>query len=269
MSETISAYGHGLVDTHCHLDASEFGLDRDAVVRQAAEAGVAAIVVPAIGRENFAAIGEFCRRYAQCKPAYGIHPLFTAQAVPEDLDLLRDILKTQPAVALGEIGLDFFIDDPDVERQEYYFTEQLKIARELDLPVILHVRRAVDAILKHLRRIEVKGGIAHAFNGSRQQADILTGMGFKLGFGGAMTFERSRRIRDLAQHLPLDAIVLETDAPDIPPAWIRKGRNDPAQLPRIAEVLAQIRGLELAEVAAATTRNALRILPGVNMGKLG
>jgi TatD DNase family protein len=269
MSGTISAYGQGLVDTHCHLDAGEFDRDRDAVVRQALDAGVTTIVVPAVGRENFEAVTALCTRSGACQPAYGIHPLFTPQAVPEDLELLRETLKAQPAVAVGEIGLDFFIDDPDVAQQERYFSEQLKIARDLDLPVILHVRRAVDAVLKHLRRVEVPGGIAHAFNGSRQQANILIGMGFKLGFGGAMTFDRARHIRDLARHLPMDAIVLETDAPDIPPAWIGKGRNDPVQLPKIAEVLAEIRGIDVDEIARATTANAVQALPGLKVGENG
>ena len=263
MSDRISASAHGLVDTHCHLDAREFDGDRDDVVRMATEGGVNTIVVPAIGRENFALVADVCRRYPVCVPAYGIHPLYVAQAVPADLDLLRETVAGSAPIAIGEIGLDCFVEDPDLERQEYYFAEQLKIARDHDLPVILHVRRAVDAVLKHLRRITVRGGIAHAFNGSRQQADILIGMGFKLGFGGAMTFDRALHIRELARTLPLEAIVLETDAPDIPPAWIAKGRNSPAELPRIAATLADLRSEDIRLVAEATTINASRALPGL------
>ena len=252
----------GLVDSHCHLDAAEFDADRDSVVEQARKAGVAKIVVPAIGRANFDTVLALAERYSGCVPALGIHPLFAEQALPEDLDVLRGKLQSARPVAVGEIGLDFFVEGLDRERQEYYFIQQLKLAQEFDLPVILHVRRSVDQILKHLRRIKVRGGIAHAFNGSRQQADIFIKLGFKLGFGGAMTWPRALHLRELATTLPLESIVLETDAPDIPPAWIgRNGRNSPAQLPEIARVLAQLRKIAVQEVIEKTTQNAHEVLP--------
>ncbi|EEF24187.1 Deoxyribonuclease tatD, putative [Ricinus communis] len=263
MSAPTSAFERCLVDTHCHLDATEFGPDRDQLVVRARQAAVGAIVVPGISRENFDAVAGICMRYGLCRPAYGIHPLFVDQANDADLDLVRERCKSAEVVAVGEIGLDFYHDNYDAERQAFYFSEQLKIGRDLDLPVILHVRKAIDQVLKHLRRIEVPGGIAHAFNGSRQQAEILIGMGFKLGFGGAMTWERARHIRELAKALPLDAIVLETDAPDIPPEWVGKGRNEPAELRRIAEVLAEIRGVSLNEITISTTKNARDALPRI------
>ena len=255
-----------LIDTHCHLDAAEFDADRDAVYRSArvgaggAAQGIAAIVVPAVERANFGAVSSICREYPACAPAYGIHPMYVDRARPEDLDALRATLLREPAVAVGEIGLDRHVEPRDDVLQEFYFVEQLKIARDLGLPVLLHVRRAIDPILKHLRQIRVPGGIAHAFNGSRQQAEEFIKLGFKLGFGGAMTFEGSKRIRALATTLPLDSIVLETDAPDIPPAWKVGVRNTPADLCRIAETLAQLRGLSLADIAAATTANACAVL---------
>ncbi|MGE5384409.1 MAG: TatD family hydrolase [Betaproteobacteria bacterium] len=248
------------IDTHCHLDAAEFDADRDAVYAAARAAGIAEIVVPAIGAANFPAVKACCRRYAGCQPAYGIHPLYVADATPADLATLRSWLATEKALAVGEIGLDFHVPGGDQERQQLFFSEQLKIAREFDLPVLLHVRRAVDAILLQLKRIGVRGGIAHAFNGSRQQADQFIEMGFKLGFGGTLTFEGSRRIRELAATLPLEAIVLETDAPDIPPAWLGRGRNAPDELPRIAAILAELRGCTPEEIAAATTSNARAVL---------
>ena len=254
---------HGLIDTHCHLDAAEFDADRDDVARAAMEAGVGTIVVPAVERANFSVVAETCRRYPGCVPAYGIHPLYVDRAVPQDLDKLRETIADSSPVAVGEIGLDFFVEGFDAALQEYYFTEQLKIARDRRLPVILHVRRAVDAVLKHLRRIPVCGGIAHAFNGSRQQAEMFIALGFKLGFGGAMTYERALRIRELAASLPLEAIVLETDAPDMPPAWAGKRRNSPAELPRIAEVLAGLRKDDVEHIAATTTRNAMMVLPAL------
>jgi TatD DNase family protein len=250
-----------LIDTHCHLDAAEFDADRDAVVGRARRAGIGSIVVPSVERANFGAVASVCRDYAGCAPAYGIHPMYVAQSRTEDLDVLREMLQREPAVAVGEIGLDFFVPERDEERQQFYFTEQLKIASQLDLPVLLHVRRAVDAVLAQLRRIRVPGGIAHAFSGSRQQADEFVKLGFKLGFGGAMTHERATRLRELAATLPLETIVLETDAPDIPPYWLSRGRNEPGELGRIADVLAQLRGIQTAEVVAATGANAQAVLP--------
>lgn len=251
----------GLVDTHCHLDAIEFEGERDEVILRAHSSGVGIMVVPAVEHANLAAVARLCEQYSSCVPAYGIHPLYAGRAQPEDLLVVRDYLHRSETVAVGEIGLDFFVDSPDVACQEFYFREQLKMARDLGLPVILHVRRAVDAILKHLRAIGVSGGIAHAFNGSTQQAGMLIDLNIKLGFGGAMTYDRALRIRELARILPLESIVLETDAPDIPPSWLGRGCNAPAELPRIAQVLADLRGLSLKQVIEATTRNALEALP--------
>lgn len=250
-----------LVDTHCHLDAAEFDADREPVAAAAARAGVAAIVVPAVERANFGAVAAVCREFPGCAPAYGIHPMYVERAEPADLDALRATLQREPAVAVGEIGLDRYLEPRDDARQEFYFVEQLKIARDFGLPVILHVRRAIDPILAQLRRIGVAGGIAHAFNGSRQQAEEFIKLGFVLGIGGAMTHARATRIRELAATLPLEAIVLETDAPDIPPAWKVGARNTPDQLPRIAAELAALRNLPLAAIIAATTDNARRALP--------
>ena len=255
-----------LVDTHCHLAAGEFVDDREAVLATARAAGVSTIVVPAVDVASFADVHACCLRYPGCAPAYGIHPLFVRHAGEGDLATLREWLARASGgpgrpVAVGEIGLDFFVAEPDVKRQEYFFVEQLKIARDADLPVLLHVRRAVDRVLANLRRIRVRGGIAHAFNGSPQQADALIRLGFKLGFGGALTHPGSTRIRRLAALLPLASIVLETDAPDMSPAWLAGGRNTPSQLPLINEVLARLRGIDAAESAVATAMNAMAVLP--------
>lgn len=252
-----------LIDTHCHLDAAEFDADRDAVYAAAMAAGVGRIVVPGVTvNRNFRPKSTIAE-YPACVEAYGIHPLYVDQSSLEDLPRLRGWLQQAPPVAVGEIGLDFYVAGLDTERQTQYFVEQLTLAREFDLPVLLHVRRAVDPVLKQLRRIGVRGGIAHAFNGSRQQADEFIKLGFVLGFGGTMTFDGSTRIHELARTLPLESIVLETDAPDIPPAWLNRGRNSPAELPRIADTLAELRGLSRNEVVAATAANARRILPGI------
>ena len=252
-----------LIDTHCHLDAAEFDADRGTVHAVALAAGVGRLVVPAVELAGFAKTRQVVAQYAGCVAAYGIHPLYVMRAAEGDLAALRHWLANERPVAVGEIGLDLYVSDIDPQRQEFFFVEQLKLAREFDLPVLLHVRRAVDPVLKQLRRYRVRGGIAHAFNGSRQQAEEFIKLGFALGFGGAMTFSGSTRIRTLAAELPLESIVLETDAPDIPPAWLNGGRNAPAELPAIAKALAAIRGLSPEQVAAATSETARRILPGV------
>ena len=263
-------------DTHCHLDAPEFDADRDSVVSRARAAGVAQIVVPAVEAANFETVRALAHRH-NFSYALGIHPLCTGRALEGDLQTLREALQVHRGdprlVAVGEIGLDHFVPGLDPQRQERFYVAQLELARELALPVILHVRRSADTLLKHLRTIRVQGGIAHAFNGSEQQALAFVDLGFKLGFGGAMTFERALQIRRLAQTLPIEAIVLETDAPDIPPHWLYRtavqraagetSRNEPGELPRIAATLAELRALSLVELAATTSANARVALPGL------
>ncbi len=261
-------------DTHCHLDAPEFDADRDAVVARARAAGVTMQVLPAVEAGNFEAVRALAHAHGLAY-ALGIHPLYVHRAADDDLDRLDaalGALRDDPRlVAVGEIGLDHFVPGLDRERQERFYVEQLRLARRHGLPVILHVRRSADGLLKQLRRVEVGGGIAHAFNGSAQQAQTFVGLGLRLGFGGAATFERALQIRELARSLPLEAIVVETDAPDIPPHWLYRtaaeraagqaSRNEPAELPRIGAVLAGLRGLAVGEFAAATAANAKAALP--------
>lgn len=249
-----------LIDTHCHLDAGEFDADRDAVYDRARAAGVAIEVIPAVTLGNFTAVEAACRRYSGCLAAWGMHPVYIDDHRAEHLDELRRQIDAWRPVAIGEIGLDLFLPGLDFATQAFFYVEQLKIARDYDLPVLLHCRRANDEILKHLRRIGVAGGIAHAFSGSRQQADAFIKLGFKLGFGGAFTWVRATRLRALACELPLETIVLETDSPDIPPAWMGKARNEPAEVAGIAAVLAELRGISLPEVARQTTANAREVL---------
>jgi TatD DNase family protein len=271
------------IDTHCHLDAAEFAADRTAMRARAGAAGVALCVLPAVGVFNFAAVRELAHQFGDSY-ALGIHPLFVKQAQDGDLALLDAELALRKAdprlVAVGEIGLDYFVpelnESPLRERQEFFYREQLKLARKHGLPVILHVRRSADRLLKHLRELAPPGaswqGLGHAFNGSEQQAGEFIKLGLKLGFGGAVTFDRALQLRRLAAELPLSSLVMETDAPDIPPHWLYvtaeqraqgqpQGRNEPAELPRIAAVLAQLRGIPAEELAVASTANALAALP--------
>jgi TatD DNase family protein len=275
----------GWIDTHCHLDAPEFAADADPVRRRAAAAGVARLVIPVVEAPGFEAARTLAHRHGDAY-ALGIHPLYVPQARDTDLDVLARALERWRGdphlVAVGEIGLDFFVPaltTPDMrERQERFYRAQLQLARRFDLPVILHVRRSADALLKGLRDVRGAGpawrGIAHAFNGSVQQAQAFLAQGLKLGFGGAVTHERALQLRRLATDLPLDALVLETDAPDIPPHWLYvtaadraaghpPRRNEPGELPRIGAAVAALRGLTPAALARATTANALQALPGL------
>ncbi|WP_312553501.1 TatD family hydrolase [Massilia sp.] len=261
------------IDTHCHLDAHEFGAQSLEVAQRAGQEGVSMIVIPAVARANFGEVAALAAQsHALSKNAsyaLGIHPIYVPQAQDEDLVALRQAVEAAIGdplfVAIGEIGLDFFIPmlcEPAMrEKQERFFREQLRIARDFGLPVLTHVRRSQDQVLKHLRQITPAGGIAHAFNGSFQQAETFTRLGMHLGFGGAMTFTRALQIRRLASELPLDAIVLETDAPDISPSWIHPARNSPEQLPAIGAALAGLRGMDAAEVRQAAWRNSLAAIP--------
>jgi TatD DNase family protein len=275
------------IDTHCHLDAAEFAPDRLAVREAARALGVSKCLIPAVEVANFAAV-RACAQTMGDSYALGIHPLYVPAAQDNDLDLLDEALthyKGDPhLVAVGEIGLDFFVPaltEPLMrERQEFFYAEQLKLARKHGLPVVLHVRRSADRLLKGLRQVAVMGGIAHAFNGSEVQAKAFMGLGFALGFGGALTFERATQLRRLAMQLPLEALVLETDAPDIPPQWLYRtvqaradglaqGRNAPDQLPRMAALLAQLRGMSAADLALATSGNACRVVPRLGLPASG
>lgn len=261
------------IDTHCHLDASEFDADRGSVIAAAAAAGVTGIVLPAVAVSNFDAVRALAHDRASCVYALGIHPLCTPGAGQADLDALRAqvaaAIDDPRFVAIGEIGLDFFVPGLDAAHQTWLYTEQLKIAREFDLPVLLHVRKSQDQVYAGLRRIGVRQGIAHAFNGSHEQARRYVEHGMKLGFGGNVTFSRAKQIRRLATELPIEAIVLETDAPDIAPAWLsddqfgeqHKARNTPGEVAGVARVMAELRGVAPRELADIMWRNAVAAIP--------
>ena len=267
------------IDTHAHLDASEFEPDRAAVHLRARAAGVGMCVIPAVEAGNFDTV-HLLAHTQQDAYALGIHPLYTPQATESHLAQLDAALHTHRndprLVAVGEIGLDGFVPELNnseaLAKQQLFYKAQLKLAQRHQLPVILHVRRSADWLLKGLRDTPVVGGIAHAFNGSMQQAQAFIALGFKLGFGGALTYDRALQLRRLATELPLSAIVLETDAPDIPPHWLYataeqraagqpQGRNEPSELPRIAQVLADLRGISLDALATTTSANAREALP--------
>ena len=255
------------IDSHCHLDSPQFDADRGEVVAQALASGVAAIVNLPGHIDHFAQAKATRERFG-CLTGFGIHPMWVAgpylHSKRDDIATLRRWVEHEKPDLIGEIGLDFFIPDFNQTEQEWFFAEQLKIAHDFDLAVSLHVRRSQDHILKHLRRIKVRGGFAHAFNGSEQQAAEFVKLGFCLGFGGTATFPQALRVRALLQAVPIENVVVETDAPDIPPSFLGTmgsgARNSPAFLPRIGEILAEVRGMPAQVFAAATTANVYRVL---------
>jgi len=249
-----------LIDTHCHLDVAEFDADREQVLARSRACGVRRLVIPAVDAAHWPSLLELCRRELGLYPALGLHPVYLEQHRPADIQALETALAQHRPVAVGEIGLDYFVDGLDRERQQRLFEDQLAVARAAGLPVLLHVRKAHDQVLAALRRIRVTGGIAHAFNGSLQQAQQYLDLGFRLGFGGTLTYERSSKIRALASSLPLEAIVLETDAPDMPVAAHRGERNSPEYLPDCLRALAEVRQETPALLAEQTSRNACAVL---------
>lgn len=248
-----------LIDSHCHLDVAAFDEDRDDVLSRCREQGIRRMIIPAIEAAGWDNLLSLCDKEAGLYPALGLHPVFLQQHQQSDIQKLEEKLATTGVVAVGEIGLDFYIKELDREKQKQIFEAQLAIAAKLDLPVILHVRKSHDDVLASLKKYKVRGGVSHAFNGSLPQAQQYIDMGFKLGFGGTMTYEGSHKIHQLAKQLPLEAIVLETDAPDMVVASHRGERNSPEYLIESLNALAQLREEDINTIAKQTTANTCTV----------
>lgn len=248
-----------LIDSHCHLDAPEFDADRDAVVRRARAAGVRHQVLPAVDAAGWPKLRAISAGQDDLHPAYGLHPMYLAQHRPEHLPQLRQWIETERPLAIGECGLDHFVEGLDADAQQRYFEGQLVLAREFDLPVIVHARRAVDAVIATFRRIGPLRGVVHSFSGSPEQARQLWKLDFMIGLGGPVTYDRAQRLRRLAAAMPLEYLLLETDAPDQPDAAIRGQRNEPARVDTVCQMIAQLRGEPVEQVARATSDNAVRL----------
>ena len=250
------------IDSHCHMDNVILNQNSEKIINECVNEGVNQIIIPSVSKENFDKVINLASKYKHCVYALGIHPMYLKNFEDSDLDLLEYYLLNYNAVAVGEIGMDLFIQKKNQCLQEHVFLSQLKIAKKFNLPVIMHVRGAIDLVLKNLRQIKVRGGIAHAFNGSFQQADQLIKLGFKLGFGGAMTYPRAKHLQSLAKELPIESIVLETDSPDMPPAWLNNGeRNQPKELGKIAEFFCHLRGLKPSKTADIIRDNTIEAIP--------
>ena len=245
-----------LVDSHCHLDAPEFDNDRAAVIMRARAAGVLRQIVPAVDAAGWPKLRDICAAETGLFPAYGLHPMYLDAHRPEHLVELRGWIERERPCAIGECGLDFFVEGLDADAQHRYFVGQLELAREYDLPVVVHARRAVDRVIAAIRQVGSLRGVIHSFPGSAEQARQLWQLGFLVGLGGPVTYERANRLRKLAATLPLECLLLESDAPDQPDAGIRGERNEPARVTSVLETIARLRDEEPAKIAAATTRNA-------------
>lgn len=249
-----------MFDSHSHLDAPEFDGDRTAVIERARIAGVTEQLVPAIDHDSWPKLREVCAAVPGLYPAYGLHPMYLDRHRPEHLPALREWIERERPRAIGECGLDFFVDGLDAELQRHYLRKQLELAREFDLPVVLHARRAVEEITATLRSIGGLRGVVHSYSGSEEQARQLFGMGFMIGIGGPLTYDRAKRLHRLVAAMPLEFLLLETDSPDQPDALNRGQRNEPARLQLVLDAVARLRNSNPDEIAGATRANARRLL---------
>ncbi len=249
-----------LIDSHCHLDFQVFDVDRTEILANCKQLGINHIVVPGVSADKWPRLLELCDQSTLLHPALGLHPMFMDEHLAEHLIELHRLVATVYPVAIGEIGLDFYLPEHNKQAQIDLFTAQLKLAKSAQLPVLLHVRKAHDHIINLLKIHRVVGGIVHAFNGSLQQAEQYIKLGFILGVGGVITHAKATRLRTLFSQLPLSSIVLETDAPDMRLAEWHDLRNTPENIPLILAALADIRSESQQDIATITTNNAKRIL---------
>jgi TatD DNase family protein len=248
-----------LIDSHAHLDAAEFDADRKQMLERARAAGVSRIIVPAIHWANFAHVRELCAQSPGLHPAYGLHPMFLDVHRPEHLQTLAEWIERERPVAVGECGLDYFVAGLDADTQRLYFRHQLELARDFDLPLVVHARRAVDEVTNTIRAIGNLRGVVHSFSGSSEQARQLFKLGFLIGLGGPITYPRARRLREIVATMPIEFLLLETDAPDQPLQGHQGEPNEPARLVEVCACVAELRKTTPEEIAAATTQNARRL----------
>ena len=249
-----------LADSHVHLDDRAFDADRALVLQRARDAGVRQLVIPAVDAASWPRIRDLCAAYPRMlHPAYGLHPMFLHQHAPGDVIALSAWCEANQAVAIGEIGLDFSAPSLDPALQREYFERQLALARELGLPVIVHARQALEEVILTLRRHPGVRGVVHSFSGSEEQARRLWELGFLVGIGGPVTYERAQRLRRIVAGMPIEFLLLESDAPDQPDASHRGQRNEPAHVAEVLRCVAALRGEAERDVAAATAANTHRL----------
>nr|WP_194718591.1 TatD family hydrolase [Pseudomonas typographi] len=253
-----------MVDTHTHLDFPVFEADRGALLDQAQARGVERVVVLAVHRANWQRVWDLAEQDPRLYAALGLHPVYLAEHRPQHIDELRHRLErlagAHKLCALGEFGLDYYVPGLARDAQQYWFEAQLALAAEFELPVLLHVRHCHAPVIAALKRYKLaRRGIIHAFSGSYEEAREYIKLGYCLGVGGAPTWPQAHRLHKVLPRLPLEHVVLETDAPDMAPAMHPGVRNSPLHLPDICQALAQCMGLEPQALAQASTANAYRV----------
>ncbi|HEY6895086.1 MAG TPA: TatD family hydrolase, partial [Rhodanobacteraceae bacterium] len=236
-----------------------FDADRSDALARAREAGVTRQIVPAIALAGFGKLRDLCREEAGLFPAYGLHPMFLDEHAPAHLDALAGWIERERPVAVGECGLDFYVEGLDRDAQHRYLDTQLALAKAFDLPVILHARRAFDDVAAAIRRVGGLRGVVHSFSGSAEQAEQFFRLGFHVGIGGPVTYPRAKRLRSIVATMPIEWLLLETDSPDQPLYGHQGRRNEPALLVGVLDGVAELRGESRESIAAATSANAERL----------
>ncbi len=248
-----------LIDSHVHFDDTRFDKDRDAVYQRAKQAGVIAMIMPAITAESWPKTKQCSAQYENVFPAYGLHPYFIDQHQPEHLDQLRLWINKEQPVAVGECGLDYFLSELDQEKQKIFFQAQLEIAKEFDLPLIIHARSAVEDVIHLIKKTGHNKGMIHSYNGSLQQAKQLIDLGYYLSFGGAVTYARAKKLRSLIKELPLDSLLIETDAPDQPDIVHKDQRNEPGFITEVLATFVELRSESKEKIAQKTMLNTVQL----------
>lgn len=245
-----------IIDSHCHIDFSDFDGDRSAVIQRAQQVGVEKIIVPGVDRASWDRVRHCCDEHPSLYPCYGLHPYFIAEHSSNDIQALSNYIEQHRPVAVGECGLDYFLKDLDRESQQFYFEQQLDIALQTYLPVVIHARKSTEAVIDAIKQRAGLRGMVHSYSGSYEQAVKLIDLGFYLSFGGAVTFEQASRLRKLVSRLPLDCLLVETDAPDQPGQMANRQRNEPAFIAEVVEQIALLHHTDVNRVADISTQNA-------------
>ena len=248
-----------IIDSHCHLDFKVFNTDREQVIERARKVGVSKIIIPGVMRKTWPDIKLCCENHAELYPCYGLHPYFIDQHNESDIQNLRNYIESNPPIAIGECGLDFYLKNLDQDKQLFYFEQQLDIALEFNLPVVIHARKSTEAVINDIAKRPGLKGMVHSYSGSYEQAIKLISLNFYLSFGGPISYEKSSRLRNIVKSLPLDSLLVETDAPDQPTSNAPSRRNEPSFITEVIKHIARLHSTTEEEVARITSENAKKL----------
>lgn len=248
-----------IIDSHCHLDFKIFNADREQVIERANQAGVSKIIIPGVLQKTWSDIKICCETYPHLYPCYGLHPYFIDQHKETDLEQLRYWIETNHPIAIGECGLDFYLKDLNRDKQTFYFEQQLEIALEFKLPVVIHARKSTEAVINAIKKRPGLTGMIHSYSGSYEQAIKLIELNFYLSFGGSITYEKSTRLRKVVKSLPLENLLVETDSPDQPVSNASSLRNEPAFISEVIKGIAELHNTTEQAVAEITSKNTKKL----------